>query len=198
MRGRAAADRSKVRRGSGNQESGSANSTNDALEQASSPPQGPAAPWRLCSLGPALPRSQQRPCKAAAPGISIPHHTASARQHPSGASIRRAAAPTQTHRPPASSEGRHGGAHLPQIKPEALSPFDTLQARCMSKQICLRSVRLPVCLRPGVKEPRTRDKGTVGEATDGDGTCQAPPALPQERPSCSRAPMAGLGRERKG
>lgn len=181
MRGRAAADCSKVRHGPGNQESGFTNSRIDALEQASSPPQGPEAPQglrpprpslvllpapgsaELQLLTPAKPQRQALAFPTALPQLgSIPLVPAS----DPGAS--RTTAPTQTHRPPASSEGGHGGAHLPPIKPEALSSFDTLQACCMSKQICLRSVRPPVCLHPGVKEPRTCNKGAVGEATDWD------------------------------
>lgn len=144
---------------------------NDAPEEASSPPQGMAAPQGLhpplSSLPllppPATPVPAQRiaparyHCKAAALCISIPHHTASAgflrRRHPQGHS-------TNPNTPATGSPASRGTevpcsspTHPPpESKFEALAYF-TLQACCMSKQICLQSVRLSVCQHLGVKEP---------------------------------------------
>ena len=105
----------------------------------------------------------------------------------SGASIRRGTAPTQTHRPRARrlpGTRRCHVAHLPDSKFEALARF-TLQACCMSKQICLQSVRLSVCRHPGVKEPsgrrspRDKDATGIGSSDRQGQHLPSPPALPQ-------------------
>lgn len=186
MQGREAADCSKVRHRSGSRRAAlrataKSSSRNDALEKASSPPQGTAAPHGLHPPLPSLPLlpSPATPVPASAQPFAttaklqrcaLAFPAAQPQRDSSGAGIRRGTAPTQTHRPRACwplGARRCHVAHLPKSKFKALAHF-TLQACCMSKQICLQSVRLSVCQYPGVKEPTGRRSPRDKDATGGD------------------------------
>lgn len=128
-------------------------------------PRGRQLPRGSVLLSPAFPCSHllPPPCQPSAllrlattakpQRCALAFPTAQPQRDSSGAGIRRGTAPTQTHRPRARRLLRARRCHVahppnhppPESKFEALAHFP-LQACCMSKQICLQTVRLSVCL----------------------------------------------------